>query len=162
MRKSIIASKAAVSEAQSSLAPKQAETMTIVDLARAEVSSEDPEYPVENVFSDVANDGWRAGEPGEQMLRLIFDEPVEVARISLVFEELAVARTQEIALRWKRATGDWREIIRQQWNFSPTGSTTESETWQVKLDALQQLELRIKPDVGGGEAIASLKRWLVA
>jgi hypothetical protein len=38
---------------------------------------------------------WRATEPGTQTIRLVFDEPQELKRISLVFEEDETMRTQE-------------------------------------------------------------------
>lgn len=156
MRKSIIASEAGLG-----VAPKQSEKLAITERARVEVTSEDPRHPVEDVFTEGTN-GWLAGEPGEQTLRLIFDEPADLGRISLLFEEAEVTRTQEIVLRWKSGNGDWREIVRQQWNFSPTGSTSELETWQVKLDQLKELELKIRPDTTGGPALASLRQWIVA
>ena len=31
--------------------------------------------------------GWRAAQPGTQIIRLLFDQPLKVKRISLVFEE---------------------------------------------------------------------------
>ena len=37
--------------------------------------------------------------------------------------------------------------MRQQWNFSPTGSTTEIEHYVVDLDAVSVLELAIRPDL---------------
>jgi len=39
--------------------------------------------------------GWRAADSGTQTIRLIFDEPQKLTRISLVFEESETERTQE-------------------------------------------------------------------
>jgi hypothetical protein len=52
--------------------------------------------------------------------------------------------------------------VRQQWNFSPAGSTLEVEDYRVELNGVVMLELSIKPDIGGLEAIASLASWRVA
>ena len=136
--------------------------LDVTELARVEVSSEDPQFPVENVFSADPGEGWRAAKSGEQTLRLIFDQPLSVRRIDVAFQEDKTTRTQEIALRWKTDGGSWREIVRQQWNFSPSGSTSQVESWQVQLDQLSELELKIRPDIGGGSAVASLRQWSVS
>ena len=49
-----------------------------------------------------------------------------------------------------------KKIVRQQWNFSPAGSTTEVEDYTTDLKAVSVLELAIQPDIGGREAVASL------
>lgn len=67
-------------------------------------------------------------------------------------------RTQEFTIRWFDAGGgEWSEVVRQQWNFSPADSTCEIEDYQVNLDRVAALELSIKPDVARGEARAP--RW---
>ena len=50
-----------------------------------------------------------------------------------------------------------KEIVRQQWNFSPPQSTREIEEYRVDLSNVTVLELIIKPNIGGGVARASLK-----
>ena len=55
-------------------------------------------------------------------------------RIHLAFAEKDVERTQEFCLRWSPAASrPVQEIVRQQWNFSPTGSTTQVEDYSVGL-----------------------------
>ena len=58
-----------------------------------EVTSEDPAYPVEGALLPGQGSGWRAGEPGPQTLRVLFDEPQRLRRIRLEFAESAVERT---------------------------------------------------------------------
>src|SRR2546425_9373751 len=93
-----------------------------LDLDRAaivEVTSEEKEYPVEFALVSGEVRGWRAAASGTQTIRLIFDEPQRLTRISLVFYESAKERTQEFVLRWSPDGGrSFREIVRQQWNFS--------------------------------------------
>jgi hypothetical protein len=102
--------------------------------------------------------GWRAADSGTQTVRLIFDEPQRLARISLVFEETETERTQEFVLRWSQDGGrSFREIVRQQWNFSPPKTTREDEEYQVVLSDVTVLELVIVPDSSRGAARASLK-----
>ena len=78
----------------------------------------------------------------------------------LQFNELEIARTQEFTVRWSGGSGEpLKDVIRQQWNFSPDGSTTETEDYVVDLQAVSILELTIDPDRGAGEAVATLADW---
>jgi hypothetical protein len=105
----------------------------------------------------------RAANAGAQTIRLIFDEPQRLSRIWLVFEDSENVRTQEFVLRWSSYNGDsFREIVRQQWNFSPPDSIREAEDYAVELSAVTALELIIVPDKGGGAARASLASFRVA
>jgi hypothetical protein len=123
-----------------------------------EVTSEDKDFPVELAFGSEDARGWRAAAPGSQTIRLVFDQPQRLRCISLVFEENETGRTQEFVLRWSPDGGSsLREIVRQQWNFSPPGSVREVEEYQVELSGVAVLELVINPNVGGGVAHASLK-----
>ena len=126
--------------------------------AVVEVTSEDENFPVESAFGSEDAQGWRAAAPGHQTIRLIFDHPQRLKRVSLVFEENKLGRTQEFVLRWSSDGGSTlKEIVRQQWNFSPPESIREVEQYQVDLHNVNVLELVIKPDVAGGVARASLK-----
>jgi hypothetical protein len=109
------------------------------------------------VFSPGGGPGWRASQKGEQKIRIIFDEPMSLQRIQLRFHETESERTQEFTVRWSSAGGGPpQEIVRQQWNFSPTGSTTEVEDYTIDLKAVSLLELAIQPDIARHEAVASL------
>jgi len=126
--------------------------------AMVEITSEDKDYPVESAFASVEAQGWRAAEAGTQTIRLVFDQPQRLKRISVVFEEQEIARTQEFVLRWSADGGNsFREIVRQQWNFSPPETIREVEEYQVELASVTVLELIIVPNVSGGSARASLK-----
>lgn len=127
-------------------------------IAVVEVTSEEKEYPVEAALVAEEMRGWRAGSPGTQTIRLIFDQPQRLARISLVFEETETQRTQEFVLLWSSDGGrSFREIVRQQWNFSPPETIREVEEFQVALSDVTVLELVIVPDISRGSARASLK-----
>jgi hypothetical protein len=133
----------------------------LLDLERiavVEVTSEEPDHPVESAFACGETRGWRAAEPGTQTVRLLFDRPQKLKRISLVFEEEQVMRTQEFVLRWSsNPAGPFRELVRQQWNFSAPASTREAEDYRVELVDVAVLELTILPDISGGTARASLR-----
>ena len=131
--------------------------------AVAEVTSEEKEYPVESALISGDTRGWRAAEPGSQTIRLIFDQAQSLRRISLVFEENESERTQEFVLRWSPDGGrSFREIVRQQWNFSPPNSVRQVEEYQIELSDVTALELVIVPDISGGAARASLKSLRVS
>ncbi len=126
--------------------------------AMVEITSEDKDYPVESAFASGEAQGWRAAEAGTQTIRLVFDQPQSLKRISVVFEEKEIARTQEFVLRWSADGGNsFREIVRQQWNFSPPETIREVEEYQVELASVTVLELIIVPNVSGGSDRASLK-----
>lgn len=134
-----------------------------LDIERAalvEITSEEPNYPVESAFASGPTRGWRAAKGGSQTIRLVFDQPQRLKRISLVFEENEEQRTQEFVLRWSSNGGNsFHEIARQQWNFSPPDTIREVEEYQVDLSNVTVLELTIVPNVGAGAARASLKSF---
>jgi hypothetical protein len=127
-------------------------------LAVVEVTSEEKEYPVEAALVSGETRGWRAADSGTQTIRLIFDQPQSLRCISIVFEENETARTQEFVLRWSADGGrSFREIVRQQWNFSPPNTIREVEEFQVELSSVTVLELIIVPDISRSAARGSLK-----
>ena len=76
----------------------------------------------------------------------------------LVFGENEIARTQEYVVRASsNPDGPFREVVRQQWNFSAPTSTREIEEYRVELSDVAALEVAIVPDISGGTARASLK-----
>jgi len=119
-----------------------------------EVTSEEKEYPVEAALASGEIRGWRAADSGAQTIRLIFDDPQTLKRIALVFEETETERTQEFVLRWSPDGGRlFREIVRQQWNFSPPNATREVEEYQVDLTGVIVLESVIVPDISRGTGL---------
>jgi hypothetical protein len=131
--------------------------MDVDRIASVEVTSEDSDYPIESALLLEGKRGWRAANPGAQIIRLIFDEPQKLRRILLVFEDTENSRTQEFVLRWSPdIESSFREIVRQRWNFSPPDSVRETEDYAVELSEVKVLELMIVPDKSGGEVRASL------
>jgi hypothetical protein len=126
--------------------------------AVVEFTSEDKTSPVESAFVSEGARGWRAATSGSQTIRLVFDQPQKLRCISLVFEEKETARTQEFVLRWSSDGGNSvKEIVRQQWNFSPPEAMREIEEYRVDIAGVTVLELVINPDITGGLARASLQ-----
>jgi len=127
-----------------------------------EVTSQENGYPIEAALQSEAGLGWRAAASGAQTIRLIFAHLQKLQRIWLMFEELENSRTQEFVLRSRSGDGNFQEIVRQQWNFSPNGSVREIEDYAVELCDVRVLEIVIVPDKNGGEARASLRRLRLA
>jgi hypothetical protein len=127
--------------------------------ARVEASSEAEGYLVEGALLKDLQGGWRASEPGNQIIRLSFDHPQIIRVVRLVFREEECDRTQEFLLRWLRnGAASWRDILRQQWNFSPPNTVTECEEYNVELVSAVGLELSIDPDINRSKCVASLER----
>ena len=137
--------------------------LDLVTAATVELTSEDKTHPIEAALSSGDRQGWRAAGPGAQTIRLIFYRPLRLRRINLVFKETETSRTQEFVLRW-RSEGDqgFREIVRQQWNFSPPQTACEIEDYQFDIANVKVLELVIVPDIGGGNTYASLETLRLA
>ncbi len=128
-----------------------------------EVTSEENGYPIESALLRGEKLGWRAANAGAQIIRLIFDEPQKLRRIQLVFEDTENTRTQEFVLRWCADTEhSFREIVRQQWNFSQPDAVRETEDYAVEISRVKTLELIIVPDISGGTAWASLRNLRLA
>jgi len=132
-------------------------------LVQVEVTSEDAAHPIESGLLPGGESGWRAAQSGPQTVRLVFDQPQRIRRIHLQFHEDELERTQQFVLRWSSNGGkSYREIVRQQFNFSPPGTTRECEDYTVDLDGVTTLELNIVPDISGGPAQASLAQLRLA
>jgi len=136
--------------------------LNVEHLAQVEVSSEDAAHPIESALIPGAGPGWRAGRPGPQTIRLLFDEPQTVKHIRLLFQENKLERTQQFVLRWSSDRGQsYREIVRQQYNFSPPGSSSECEDYDVELDRMTTLDLTIVPGISGAPVCATLAQLRV-
>jgi hypothetical protein len=143
--------------------PPDQNWLDLENLAQAELTSEDVSHPIESALKPNKGSGWRASEPGQQTVRLLFDKPLRVRRVRLVFHEDEQERTHEFVLRWSPDGGQsYREIVRQQYNFSLPDNTREIEDYAVDLVGLTALELSIVPDISGGRARASIAQLRLA
>lgn len=151
MRKRIIPSRS------NSQVPDEGDWLDLEQTAEAEITSEDPSYPIENALIRSGSSGWRAADAGEQTIRLVFPAPRRIEKIWLHFVEPDRERTQQFVLRWSPDDGrTMNEVVRQQWNFHPQGAREEMEEIHLGVPGVTQLELVILPDISGGDARASL------
>jgi len=135
------------------------------EIAQVELTSEDPAFPIENALGNTETTGWRASGPGPQVIRLLFDKSQTIRRIQVHFVERVSERTQEFAVLARQGDA-FREVLRQQWNFSPHGTTEEIEDYKVELNGVVALELKIDPDRSHdpkqSKYVASLERLRLA
>ena len=132
----------------------------IAALATVLVSSEDPNHPIDYAFDADEGPGasrWIAGQPGEQTITVAFDAPQSIRKVRLEIEESDTSRTQEIDLSVSDDGGHiYRHVLRQEFNFSPPGTTMEREDWTFVAERVTHLRLRIKPDKSDRRCRATL------
>ncbi len=138
----------------------EAERMYIPELATVLVTSEAAEHPVDCLFDGHNGPGgtrWVAAVDGEQELILAFDTPQTIQEVGLETEELQASRTQVLTLALSQNGGrTYREVLRQEFNFSPPGTTFERERWIVPATMVSHLRVTIRPDKGDKPGRASL------
>ena len=168
MRKTIIASDGYARASEQAAAGQT--WLDLATLAQVEISSEDVQFPVEHALTvdaqslsetSSSNRGWRAELLGPQTLNLRFDTPQTIKRVLVHFRETEQERSQEFSLHATLADGRRQEIVRQQWSFSPRGSTDEQENYLVNLEAVTALTLWIDPDRGRDRYRATLAAFRV-
>jgi hypothetical protein len=135
--------------------------LNLAEAVEVELTSENPDSPIENALMLNRTGGWRAGGPGPQTICLIWRVPTRIRRVRLVFEERSDARTQEFVVRASTRDGE-HEIVRQQFTFSPPDTSVECEEYAVNLDGVTRLELIIVPAIDDGRRFATLTEWRAA
>jgi hypothetical protein len=132
----------------------------IAAVATVMVTSETPDNPIDNAFDGQHGPGasrWVAGEPGDQTLIVAFDTPEMLRQICVEVEEPDVSRVQELHMAISCDGGaTYRDLLRQEYNFSPSGATFEREEWAVGAEGVTHVRLLIRPDKGGKPCRATL------
>jgi F5/8 type C domain-containing protein len=134
--------------------------MDIARVATVLVTSEDPGHPIDYAFDGHRGPGasrWISEQAGEQSVIVAFDAPQAVRKVLVEVDEPDVARTQEMEVSISTDGGStYRHVLRQEYNFSPPGTSYEYERWSVVADGVTHLRLTIKPDKGGKACRATL------
>ncbi|HXX66548.1 MAG TPA: hypothetical protein VEK07_05180 [Polyangiaceae bacterium] len=132
--------------------------LDLQQMAHVAVTSEAPAHPIECAFDGHGGPGgtqWVASGPGPQTITLAFDSLQNVQAIAIEVEETSETRTQELELSLSSDGGaSFHVVRRQEFNFSPDGSTFERERWDLERQNVTHVRLRIRPDKGGGAARA--------
>ena len=85
--------KKTINQISAGISPAGQKWLDLERLAQVEVTSESAAHSIESALVPGTGPGWRAAQPGEQTIRVIFDEPVSLRRILLMFREEEQART---------------------------------------------------------------------
>src|SRR3954462_13332960 len=138
----------------------RADEIDIAGCASIAYSSEDPAHPVENLFDGRSGPGatrWMSARPDTiEHIVLEFDQPQTIARLVYEVEEATWERTQEVRVEVSEDGGrTYRQILVQEYNFSPAGPTFQHEQQRLNLRQVSHLRLTIVPNKNGS-GIATL------
>jgi F5/8 type C domain len=131
--------------------------LDVVSCATIGFSSEDSAHPVEHLFDGSSGPGatrWTAACPDriEQIL-VEFDSPQTLSRLLYEVEEAERERTQEVRVEVSEDGGrSYRQILDQEYNFSPAGATYQREEQRFRLNQVSHLRLTIVPNKNGSGA----------
>lgn len=140
---------------------REPDWLSLEAFADVEITSENPAHPIDDALMG-SGSGWRAETPGPQTIRIGFNPARTLHHVRIVTEERTRSRTQEFVLRAALPDGSWREIARQQFNFSPSGATRQEEDYRVNVPPVTTLELTIIPDISDRNAYASVRQLRIA
>ena len=122
-------------------------------------SSEDPDHPIQNLVDGspaVTGTRWASARPDTTERILIeFDTPQSISRIIYEVLETECSRTQEVRMEASEDGETYRQILVQEYSFSPAGSTFEREDLRFNLKQVTHLRLTIVPKKSGS-GIATL------
>jgi hypothetical protein len=129
-------------------------------LATVHVTSEAPDHPVDHLFDGSTGPGgtrWIAGSDGEQTLVLVFDAPQTIRTVGIEALEPSAPRTNVLTVSLSDDGGrTYGERIRQEFTFSPPGTTFEREEWSMPAERVTHLRIVIQPDKGNAPHRATL------
>jgi hypothetical protein len=133
---------------------RAADEIDIAGCASVAYSSEDPAHPVEHLFDGHSGPGatrWMSARPDTvEHIVLEFDQPQTIARLVYEVEEATRERTQEIRVEVSEDGGQtYRQILVQEYTFSPRGATYQREDQRFDLHGVTHLRLTIVPNKNG-------------
>ena len=126
----------------------------IAACATVAYSSEDPAHPVENLFDEHSGPGsarWLSARPDTiENIVVEFDQPQTISRLVYEVEEIVHERTQEVRVEVSDDGGrTYRQILVQEYNFSPRGAIYQREEQRFDLHRVSHLHLTIVPNKSG-------------
>ena len=128
-----------------------------IDIARQATltySSEDPDHPLEYLIDGHCGRGatrWAGARPDEtERIVLEFDHAQRISRLVYEVEEGLQERTQEVRVEVSSDHGrTYRQVLAQDYTFSPQGATFQHEDQRLDLSAITHLSVTIVPNKGG-------------
>ena len=141
-------------EAEAAASGRAANEIDIVGRATISYSSEDPAHPVEHLLDGQSGPGatrWMSARVDTiEHIVLEFDQPQTISRLVYEVEEATRERTQEVRVEVSEDRArTYRQILVQEYNFSPRGATYQREEQRLDLDRVTHLRLTIVPNKNG-------------
>jgi hypothetical protein len=97
------------------------------------------------------------------MIEIRFHHPTSVSRLRVVSSEVEQLRTHEMTMWASVHRGArHREVLRQQFTFSPNGATEKSKKYTLQLEDMSTIQLRIVQSIDGRPAVARVSELRVA
>jgi F5/8 type C domain len=139
---------------QSSTLPEQPGEIDIGRHATLVYSSEDHDHPLEHLIDGHCGRGatrWASARPNAtERIVLEFDHAQRISRLVYEVEECWQPRTQEVRVEVSSDHGRaYRQVLAQDYTFSPQGATFQHEDLRLDLPAITHLSLTIVPNKGG-------------
>src|SRR3984957_18350179 len=141
-------------EADAAAIGRAANEIDIAGCATVSYSSQDPAHPVEHLLDGQSNPGatrWMSARPDTiEHIVIEFDRPQTISRLVYEVEETRRERTQEVRVEASEDGGrSYRQILVQEYNFSPGGATYQREEQRFNLRQVNHLRLSIVPNKNG-------------
>ena len=139
----------------------------IAGCATIAYSSEDPAHPVEHMLDGRSGPGatrWISARPDTtEHIVIEFDRPQTISRLVYEVEETMRERTQEVRVEVSEDGGrSYRQILVQEYNFSPGGATYQREEQRFNLRQVTHVRLTIVPNKSGsGTATLTALRYRI-
>jgi hypothetical protein len=143
--------------ADTAAAGRAADEIDIAGCATIAYSSEDPAHPVENLLDGLSGPGgtrWISARPDTvEHIVVEFDQPRTISQLVYEVEETMRERTQEVRVEASDDGGRmYRQILVQEYNFSPRGATFQREEQRFDLRNVTHLRLTVVPNKDGSGA----------
>jgi len=145
-------------------ATRAADEIDIAGCATIAYSSEDPAHPIEHMLDGRSGPGatrWISARPDAiEHIVVEFDQPQAISRLVYEVEEAMRERTQEVRVEVSEDGGrTYRQILVQEYTFSPRGATYQREDQRFNLPQASRLRLTIVPNKNGsGTATLTILR----
>jgi F5/8 type C domain len=141
-------------EAEAAASARASDEIDIAGCATIAYSSEDPAHPVELILDGRSGPGatrWISARPDTvEHIVIEFDQPQAISRLVWDVEETMRERTQEVRVEVSEDGGrSHRQILVQEYNFSPGGATYQREEQRFSLRQVSHLRLTIVPNKSG-------------
>ena len=144
-------------EAGSARSARVADEVDIASCATIAYSSENPAHPVEHLLDGCSGPGatrWiSARSDVTEQIVVEFDQPQTISRLVYEVEEAVRERIQEVRVEVSEDGGrTYRQILVQEYTFSPRGATYQCEEQRLNLHQVSHLRLTIVPNKSGSGA----------